>query len=192
MVTLVIIIIILVLIFCYVLITYNNLIAEIEAVKNSERQIDIQLDRRAKVFESLISVIKKYMDYEQTTLKDVTALRHQATYAKEKGDTETCMAAENGISKIVADLSVQFENYPDLKANQNVIHLQEEIISTENKLAFSKQSLNSSIEKYNAHKKSMIAAVVVNTFKNKLDENFIYWRISDESRLTLEDSRVEL
>ncbi len=192
MVTLIIIVVILALIFGYVLMTYNSLIAEIEAVKNSERQIDVQLDRRAKVFDSLISVVKKYMDYEQTTLKDVTTLRNQAIHAKEKGDSETRMAAENEISKIAGGLNVQFENYPDLKANQNVMQLQEEITSTENKLAFSKQSFNDSIEKYNAHKKSMIAGVVVNMFKSKLDEDFIYWQVSDEKRQVLEDSRVEL
>lgn len=192
MVTLIIIVVILALIFGYVLMTYNSLIAEIEAVKNSERQIDVQLDRRAKVFDSLISVVKKYMDYEQTTLKDVTTLRNQAIHAKEKGDSETRMAAENEISKIASGLNVQFENYPDLKANQNVMQLQEEITSTENKLAFSKQSFNDSIEKYNAHKKSMIAGVVVNMFKSKLDEDFIYWQVSDEKRQVLEDSRVEL
>ncbi|WP_192483658.1 MULTISPECIES: LemA family protein [Cysteiniphilum] len=192
MVTLIIIVVILALIFGYVLMTYNSLIAEIEAVKNSERQIDVQLDRRAKVFDSLISVVKKYMDYEQTTLKDVTALRNQAIHAKEKGDSETRMAAENEISKIAGGLNVQFENYPDLKANQNVMQLQEEITSTENKLAFSKQAFNDSIEKYNAHKKSMIAGVVVNMFKSKLDEDFIYWQVSDEKRQVLEDSRVEL
>lgn len=192
MVTLIIIVVILALIFGYALMTYNSLIAEIEAVKNSERQIDVQLDRRAKVFDSLISVVKKYMDYEQTTLKDVTALRNQAIHAKEKGDSETRMAAENEISKIAGGLNVQFENYPDLKANQNVMQLQEEITSTENKLAFSKQSFNDSIEKYNAHKKSMIAGIVVNMFKSKLDEDFIYWQVSDEKRQALEDSRVEL
>ncbi|WP_100550771.1 LemA family protein [Caedibacter taeniospiralis] len=192
MTALIIIVVILALIFIYVLMTYNSLIAEIEAVKNSERQIDVQLDRRGKVFESLINVVKKYMDYEQTTLKDVTALRNQAIHAKAQGDAETRMAAENEISKIAGSLNVQFENYPDLKANQNVMQLQEEITSTENKLAFSKQAFNDSIEKYNAHKKSMIAGMVVNMFKSKLDENFIYWQVSDEKRQTLEDSRVEL
>ncbi|WP_395946351.1 LemA family protein [Caedibacter taeniospiralis] len=192
MTALIIIVVILALIFIYVLMTYNSLIAEIETVKNSERQIDVQLDRRGKVFESLINVVKKYMDYEQTTLKDVTALRNQAIHAKAQGDAETRMAAENEISKIAGSLNVQFENYPDLKANQNVMQLQEEITSTENKLAFSKQAFNDSIEKYNAHKKSMIAGMVVNMFKSKLDENFIYWQVSDEKRQTLEDSRVEL
>ena len=62
----------------FIVITYNTLIAQIEATRNNQKQIDVQLDRRYKVFESLINVVKKYMDYEQTTLKDVVALRSQA------------------------------------------------------------------------------------------------------------------
>ena len=192
MTKLIIILIIIALIFAYVLITYNRLIAEIEAVNNSERQIDVQLDRRAKVFDSLINVVKKYMDYEQTTLKDVTALRNQSTQAKARGDQQTRMAAENELSKIANGLNVQFENYPDLKANQNVLQLQEEITSTENKLAFSKQAFNDSIEKYNADKKSMIASMVVGMFKSKLDKDFVYWNVSDEKREILEDTCVSL
>src|SRR5260221_8621620 len=92
---------------------YNALIALIEAVRNNERQIDIQLDRRFKVFESLINVVKNYMDYEKSTLKDVVALRNQAVAAKAQGDTAGAMAAENKISGIVSGLNVVFEQYPD-------------------------------------------------------------------------------
>lgn len=183
--------IIIILIVVYIIMTYNKLITEIETVKNSEKQIDVQLDRRAKIFDSLINVVKKYMDYEQTTLKDVVELRDTATNAKSKGDDKTRIAAENQISEVAKGINVQFENYPDLKANQNVIQLQEEITSTENKLAFAKQALNDSIERYNAHKKSFFAAMVVNIFK-KLNENFIYWNISEEKKAQLEESRVEL
>lgn len=187
-----IIIVILLIAFVYLFTTYNALIAEIEAVKNSERQIDVQLDRRSKVFDSLINVVKKYMDYEKTVLKDVTALRTQAVNAKAQGDQQTRMAAENEISKIAGNLEIQFENYPDLKANQNVLALQEEISSTENKLAFSKQAFNDSIERYNAHKKSMLASMIVSLFKTKLDQNFPYWQISEEKRDALENARVQL
>jgi len=79
---------------------YNKLIELIEAVKNDKKQIDIQLDRRYKVFESLINVVKKYMNYEQTTLKDVVALRNKAQTAASVGDEKTRIDAENGISKL--------------------------------------------------------------------------------------------
>ena len=175
----------------YIVMTYNKLIAQIETVKNSEKQIDVQLDRRSKVFDSLINVVKKYMDYEQTTLKDVVALRNTAINAKAKGDDKTRIAAENQISEVAKGINIQFENYPDLKANQNVIQLQEEITSTENKLAFSKQALNDSIEIYNAHKRSFFTGMIVNLFK-KLNEDFAYWGITDEKKVQLEESRVEL
>src|SRR3990167_2167858 len=155
---------------------YNKLIAYIEAVRNNEKQIDIQLDRRYKVFESLINVVQKYMNYEQTTLKDVVALRSQAEAAKAAGNTQGRIDAENKISGLLGGINAVFEQYPDLKANQNAMQLQEEIVSTENKLAYSKQAYNDSIEKYNAYKKSLVQSMVVSAFASKLDMNFTYWQ----------------
>ena len=170
---------------------YNRLIALIEAINNNKRQIDIQLDRRFKVFESLIEAVKNYMDYEQTTLKDVVALRNQAQAAKESGDEKTRIAAENGISKIAAGLSVVFEQYPDLKASQNVLQLQEEIVNTENKLAYSKQAYNDGIERYEAKKKSFFEAMVVNAFSSKLDKAFEYWGLPEEQSKAQEGYTVK-
>ncbi|AXA34425.1 LemA family protein [Francisella adeliensis] len=187
----IILLIIVVIIGAYIVMTYNKLISEIETTKNSQKQIDVQLDRRSKVFDSLINVVKKYMDYEQTTLKQVVELRSQANQAQADGDEKTRITAENKISQFAKGINVQFENYPELKANQNVIQLQEEITSTENKLAYAKQAFNDSIERYNAHKKSFFAGIVVNIFK-KLDENFVYWNLSEEKIQQLEESRVEL
>ena len=176
----------------YVVAVYNGLIAMIEAVRNNEKQIDIQLDRRYKVFESLINVVRKYMDYEKSTLKDVVALRNQAQSAKASGDKQGQINAENKISSILNGLNVVFEQYPDLKANQNALQLQEEIVSTENKLAFAKQAYNDSIERYNAKKKSMFPAVVVSLFSSKLDFDFPYWQLSDEDVKEKEDYTVNL
>lgn len=176
----------------FVILTYNRLIAQIETIRNNQKQIDVQLDRRFKVFESLINVVKKYMDYEQTTLKDVVALRNQANQAQAQGDEKTRIAAENKISEIASHLNIVFENYPDLKANQNVMQLQEEIVSTENKLAYAKQSLNDSIELYNANKKSFPASVIVGAFHNKLDMDFPYWQLSDQKVAEQESYTVKL
>jgi len=172
---------------------YNTLIAMIEAVRNNERQIDIQLDRRYKVFESLINVVKNYMDYERSTLKDVVSLRNQALSAKAQGDTAGAMAAENKISGILSGLNVVFEQYPDLKANQNALQLQEEIVNTENKLAFAKQAYNDSVERYNAKKKSFFQAMIVQMFAGKLDFNFLYWQLgSPEDIKKREDYTVKM
>ena len=171
---------------------YNRLIRDIEAVRNNEKQIDIQLDRRYKVFQSLIEVVKKYMDYEQTTLKDVVKLRSQSQTAGQSGDTQGKIDAENAISKIASGLNVVFEQYPDLKANQNVLQLQEEVVNTENKLAFSKQAYNDSIERYNAEKKSFIQSLVVSLSKSKLDMNFVYWNLSEDKIKAAEDYTIKM
>ncbi|MBU1926644.1 MAG: LemA family protein [Pseudomonadota bacterium] len=158
---------------------YNKLIHQIEAIRNNKKQIDIQLDRRYKVFESLINVVKKYMDYEKTTLKEVVALRSQAQKAAASGDESGRINAENAISKIAGGINLVFEQYPDLKADKNALQLQEEIVSTENKLAFSKQAYNDSIETYNATKRSFFESFIVRMCSDKLNETFIYWSLPE-------------
>jgi len=171
---------------------YNKLIRMIEAVNNNHKQIDIQLDRRFKVFESLINVVKKYMDYEQTTLKDVVELRSKAQQAASQGDEKTRIEAENAISRIASNINFVFEQYPDLKANQNALQLQEEIVSTENKLSYAKQAYNDSIEKYLASKKQFFESMVVSVFQSSLNKTFEYWSLSEEQVAEKEDFRVEL
>jgi len=192
MTVLIILMILAVLFFLWAIGIFNKLIRMIETVNNNEKQIDIQLDRRYKVFESLINVVKKYMDYEKTTLKDVVKLRSQAKDAEAKGDKQGKIDAENAISKIASGINLVFENYPDLKANQNVLQLQEEIVNTENKLAYSKQAFNDSIEAYNATKKSFFEAMVVSVFSSKLDKQFVYWNLPEEKIKEQEDYTVKL
>ena len=185
------ILVILALVFFWAIGIYNKLISSIEAINNNKRQIDIQLDRRFKVFESLIDVVKKYMDYEKTTLKDVVALRNQAQAAKDAGDEQGRIAAEDGISKIASGLNVVFEQYPDLKAGQNVLQLQEEIVNSENKLSYAKQAYNDSVERYEAKKKSFFEAMVVGMFSSKLDKTFVYWGLPEEQAKAREDYTVK-
>lgn len=163
----------------------------IESIKNNQKQIDIQLDRRFKVFESLIEVVKKYMDYEKTTLKDVVTLRGQALASAAAGDQKGRIDAENAISRIASNINVLFEQYPDLKASKNALQLQEEIVNTENKLAFAKQALNDSIERYNATKKSLFESIVVSMIA-KLNVNFEYWQLSPETVAEQEKYTVKL
>ncbi|OGO91435.1 MAG: LemA family protein [Coxiella sp. RIFCSPHIGHO2_12_FULL_44_14] len=191
MVTFIVILALLLLMGGYVVAIYNALIAMIEAVRNNNKQIDIQLDRRYKVFESLVEVVKKYMDYEKSTLKEVVALRSQAQAAKEVGNDAARMTAENKISGILSGLNVVFEQYPDLKASQNARQLQEEIVSTENKLAYAKQAYNDSIERYNAKKKSFFESMVVNLF-SKLNCDFPYWQLTQDNVQAKEDYRIKL
>lgn len=183
--------VIVVLIFLWAIGVYNKLIGMIEAINNNQKQIDIQLDRRFKVFQSLIETVKKYMDYEQTTLKDVVSLRNQAQAAKASGDEAGRVAAEEGISKIVSGLNVVFEQYPDLKANQNALQLQEEVVNTENKLSYAKQAYNDSVERYEAKKKSFFEAMVVQCFPKALDKLFVYWGLTEEQSKAKEDYTVK-
>lgn len=183
---------IIIIFFMYAISVYNALIRLIESVRNNQKQIDVQLDRRYKVFESLIDVVRKYMDYEKSTLKEVVALRNQAQQANQAGESQTRMAAENKISTILGGLNVVFEQYPDLKANQNALQLQEEIVSTENKLAYAKQAFNDSIERYNATKKSFFQSLIVAFFKTKLDFDFPYWQLTADQVKTQENYTVKL
>jgi LemA protein len=188
----IIIIAVLVLLALWFISIYNKLVRQIEAVRNNKKQIDVQLDRRFKVFESLINVVKKYMDYEQTTLKEVIALRTHAQQAQIQGDEASRVAAEEGISRIASNLNVVFEQYPNLKADQNAMQLQEKIVSTENKLSYAKQAYNDSIEKYNATKRSFPDSFVVAVLKNKLDLEFVYWGLAEERIKEQEEYTVKL
>ncbi|MDP1603705.1 MAG: LemA family protein [Legionella sp.] len=188
---LIVLLVIIILLFFVVIGIYNALIGMIEAINNNKRQIDIQLDRRYKVFESLIETVKQYMDYEKTTLKDVVALRNQAQAAKAAGDEQGRIAAENAISQIASGLSIVFEQYPDLKASQNILQLQEEIVNTENKLSYAKQAYNDSVERYYAKKKSFFEAMIVSAFPAKLDKEFAYWSLPDDQIKAREDYTVK-
>lgn len=189
---LIVILVVLVLLFLWAIGIFNKLIAMIEAINNNQRQIDIQLDRRFKVFESLIETVKKYMDYEKTTLKEVVDLRNQAQAAKASGDEKSRIEAETGISKIASSINLVFEQYPDLKASQNALQLQEEIVNTENKLSYAKQAFNDSVERYYATKKSFFEAMVVGFFSSKLDKEFQYWGLPEETAKAREDYTVKL
>lgn len=170
---------------------YNRFISLIEAIRNNKRQIDIQLDRRYKVFQSLIESVKKYMDYEKTTLKDVVSLRNQAQAAKEAGNEKKRIEAEENISRIVSGLNVVFEQYPDLKASQNVLQLQEEIVNTENKLSYAKQAYNDGVERFYAKKKAFFESMVVSLFASKLDKDFEYWGLPEDKIQEREDYTVQ-
>ena len=188
--TLYIIIFVIVAVFFWVIKVYNSLIAMIQAIINNFKQIDIQLDRRAKIFTNLIEVVKKAMSHEMELLTKVTELRNTSLAANKSGDTATKMAAENQISSLIPQLSVQFEAYPQVTAGTNALQLQEEIVSTENKLAYAKQAYNDSIEKYEAKKQSFLEAFVVSMF-SKLNKSFEQWGLTAEKRQENENMTVK-
>lgn len=188
----IILILVVLVIIAFIVMTYNGLISKAENVENAKRQIDVQLDRRFKVFEGLINTVRKVMDYEQTVLAEVVKLRSQAQSAKAHGDDVTQFAAEDKISKIANQINVVFEQYPQLKALENAQHLQEEIVSTENKLSFAKQAYNDAVESYNVNKKSFFSSLIVSLFSSKLDHDFKYWQITEQKTKEYEEMTAKL
>lgn len=121
---------------------YNNLVNLRNQVKNAWRQIDVQLKRRHDLIPNLVEVVKDYMAYEQETLEKVILARNSAVSAR---DPAEAIAAEGLLGGALGKLFALMENYPDLKANENVNRLMEELSTTENKIAFSRQFYNDSV-----------------------------------------------
>jgi LemA protein len=127
---------------------YNSLVKRRNQVDNSWSQIEVQLKRRHDLIPNLVESVKDYMSYEQDTLTAVTNARAAAIDAGSQGP-EAQAEAENMLTGTLKSLFAVAENYPDLKANQNVMQLQEELTSTENKIAFARQFYNDSVLTYN-------------------------------------------
>ncbi len=128
--------------------TYNSLVRLRNQVKNAWAQIDVQLKRRHDLIPNLVETVRGYMKHERETLEAVTKARNIAQQAASAGAGERSKA-ESELSSALARLMVVVERYPDLKANQNFLALQEELTSTENKISFSRQYYNDSVLRYN-------------------------------------------
>ena len=139
--------VVVVLLFTFIM-TYNGLVRRRNQVKNSWAQIDVQLKRRFDLIPNLMETVKGYMKHERGTLEAVTNARNLAQQATSAGVGERAKA-EGELSSALSRLLAVVENYPDLKANQNFLALQEELTSTENKISFSRQYYNDSVLRYN-------------------------------------------
>ena len=128
--------------------TYNGLVRLRNQVKNSWAQIDVQLKRRHDLIPNLVETVKGYMKHERATLEAVTNARNLAQKAVGASVNERSKS-EGELSGALSRLLAVVERYPDLKANQNFLALQEELTSTENKISFSRQYYNDSVLKYN-------------------------------------------
>ncbi len=128
--------------------TYNSLVRWRNQVKNAWAQIDVQLKRRYDLIPNIIETVKGYMKHERETLEAVTKARNLAQQLASGGVGERGKA-EGELSTALGRLLAVVERYPDLKANQNFLALQEELASTENKISFSRQYYNDSALKYN-------------------------------------------
>jgi LemA protein len=140
---------------------YNSLVGLRNEVDNSWRQIDVQLKRRHDLIPNLVEAVKGYMQYERDTLERVIAARAKAMGAT---DQASRIAAENELSAGIGRLMALMENYPQLRADENVLKLQEELTTTENQIAYSRQAYNDAVMQLNTRIQAFPTNMIAQNF----------------------------
>jgi LemA protein len=168
--------IIIVAIVAWVVLAYNRLVSLRNQVDNSWKQIDVQLKRRHDLIPNLIEAVKGYMQFERDTLTQVVEARAKAISAP---DQASRMAAENQITTGLGRLLAVVENYPQLKADENVLKLQEELTTTENQIAFSRQAYNDVVLDLNTRIQTFPTNLIASNFGFKPAE---YFKIAPEDQ----------
>jgi LemA protein len=160
---------------------YNKLVTMRNRYKNAYAQIDVQLKRRYDLIPNLVETAKGYMAHERGTLEAVTQARNIA-YAASKaaaenpgdaGAVKNLIAAESGLAGTLSRLMVVSEQYPELKANQNMMQLTEELTSTENKISFARQAYNDSVMVYNTDREVFPSNLIAGMFNFAPAELFV-------------------
>jgi LemA protein len=170
------IVIVIILIIGWIVGIYNRLVRLRNQVKNAWSQIDVQLQRRYDLIPNLVETVKGYMTYEQTTLQKVIEARNSAKTARDnleqkggptEGSLQDLMGAETELRGALANVFALAENYPQLRATENMQRLQEELASTENKVAFSRQSYNDNVMIYNTTQQEFPAVLFASALGHK-------------------------
>jgi LemA protein len=154
-------VVVLVLLILFVIGIYNALIRLRNQVDNAWSQIDVQLKRRHDLIPNLVETAKGYMKHERGTFEEITKARSQAMGAKTVAEASK---AEGALGGALSRFMLVVENYPDLKANQNFLAVQEELTSTENKISFSRQSYNDQVLFFNNKIQMFPSNIVANMF----------------------------
>ena len=157
---------------------YNRLVSSRNRVKNAFSQIDVQLTRRYDLIPNLVEAVKGYMQHERQTLEEVIQARNAAASGLKAAAADPSVpaalkalaAAETTLGGALGRLFALAEAYPDLKANENMRQFQEELASTENKVAFSRQAFNDSVLSYNNTRETFPNNLVANSFNFKMAE----------------------
>src|SRR5438093_3100073 len=165
----------------YAISAYNRLVALRNRFKNAYAQIDVQLKRRYDLIPNLVETAKGYIKHERETLEAVTKARNIAyaasqTAAANPGDAsavKSLISAESGLTGALSRLMVVSEQYPDLKANQNMMQLTEELTSTENKISFARQAYNDSVMVYNTAREVFPTNIIAGMFNFAAAELFV-------------------
>jgi len=166
---------------------YNALVKLRNKFENAWAQIDVQLERRFDLIPDLVETVKGYMKHEKETLDAVIMARNTAVQARKNtssniGDPDSMgalMAAESGLTGALGNLFALSESYPDLKANQNMATLQEELSTTENKIAFARQHFNDSVTAYNTKREVFPSNIIAGLFGFR--DKALY-EVSDDKR----------
>jgi len=158
------------------ILSYNGLISARNMVKNAWSQIDVQLKRRYDLIPNLVELVKDYMSYEQETLTKVVQARQHAI---EVSGVKEQAQAEAQLTASLRQLFALVENYPQLKANENVGRLQEELTTTENKISFARQHYNDSVMRYNTKLQTIPTNFIATMFNFAAEA---YWETPSEER----------
>ena len=172
----------------YIIAIFNNLVMFKNRFKNAFAQIEVQLKRRYDLIPNLVETAKGYMSHESETLEKVIAARNDAAGALSRaaadpsnGDAIHALAGSEGaLVGAMGRLNVVMEDYPDLKANENMMQLSEEITSTENKVAFARQSFNDQVMTYNTYKQSFPQLFFANMFGHGKDAELLEFEDSEQ------------
>ncbi len=156
----------------FVVSLYNKLVRLRNRFKNAFAQIDVQLKRRYDLIPNLVETAKGYLKHERETLEAVIKARNQAVSAEQKASANPAdpdaiaglMGAESALSGTLGRLFALMENYPDLKANQNMMQLSEELTSTENRIAFARQAFNDEVMFYNTAREVFPSNIIAGMF----------------------------
>ena len=148
---------------------YNKLVTARQRVKNGWGQIDVQLQRRFDLIPNLVDTVKGYMAHESSVLEKVTELRTSWANAKTVAEK---MEISNQLSDTLKTIMAVSENYPDLKANQNFMSLQEELTNTENKISYARQFYNDTVTRYNTMLETFPSNLVASMFHFEAEKLF--------------------
>jgi len=151
---------------------YNSLVRLRNAVRNAWAQIDVQLKRRHDLIPNLVETAKGYMQHERGTFEAVTQARNQAMQARTAGNVGAAGTAEGMLAGALTRFFAVAENYPELKANQNFLALQEELASTENKISFARQFYNDSVMQFNNRTEMFPSNIMAGVFNFKAADMF--------------------
>jgi LemA protein len=145
----------------YLTFAYNSLVRMRNAVENAWRQIDVQLKRRHDLIPNLVEAVKGYMQFERDTLTRVVEARDRAVRAPSQ---EVRLQAENQLTAGLGRLFALMENYPQLKADQNVLQMQEQLTTTENQIAFARQAYNDAVLELNNRIETFPSNIIADHF----------------------------